>query len=380
MDTVRVKMETNKRKLVSLMLLKPIKLSRASLYLLLVFVLTALSCAATIAMFFGQRSSAASTNADLEPSISERPQRISLVHQRVLLVEDPVCKRTVDPSDAPCVLDLGTTAVYFHSRECLEIFRASHSTDRLALAPADSIPSDAGKQNPSDELVPGGPPEPLDETAGRDAPRSSSLDEDPPVGATPPTLAPEPPLEQGAPPTPQSVDDAPSVAEKYPESSLPTDLPKAAPHVPDLGPESKSTTTDSKALEPPKQSRKSSVKAKPKVKIAKKKTNKSTRTAQSPSKKLKASKASANAKRIAASKARSKKSKAVAKPKQQVQRNNTTQSASHAVKPTGYAKSSGSDGTSNTTRAPKSMRAPAGTPVPDITEEYPPSATETEEL
>lgn len=171
---------------------------------------------------------------------------------RVLLL-DPVCKRAVDPANAPAILDFNGKSIYFDSLDCLNAFRsdpvkygagrvmvkAHIQTDREGTADASSAspatpssPSSAG--SPEGDLVPGGPPEPPGtDSAEPSAPAPSSKDDAPP-GDAPLTHAPEAAPEQAPEPKSRSVSDAPAVTESYP-SQPPTDLPAKAPKVPDMG-------------------------------------------------------------------------------------------------------------------------------------------------
>jgi YHS domain-containing protein len=162
---------------------------------------------------------------------------------RVLLV-DPVCHRAVDPANAPAVLDFGGKSIYFDSLDCLNAFRAdpikygagrvrvhvSRQTEREATAaepsPEASASPLASPSSGEDDLAPGGPPEPPGTDDGANPPPSS----DEPLGNGPLNQAPEAPPAQGVQPTPQSVNDAPSVDEQ-----LPSELPAKAPSVPDMG-------------------------------------------------------------------------------------------------------------------------------------------------
>lgn len=175
---------------------------------------------------------------------------------RVMLL-DPVCRRAVDPANAPYILEFGGKSIYFDSLECLNAFRSDpikYGAGRIrvkltaqterdpANLDASSPPRAPGAETDKDktELAPGGPPEP----PGTDAPPTDA----PTKGTSNPpmTQAPEAaPPDQGPQPKPQSVSDAPPVTETYP-SQPPTDLPQTAPSVPDWGPDA-TAPSDKKA-------------------------------------------------------------------------------------------------------------------------------------
>jgi len=148
--------------------------------------------------------------------------------QRVLLLEDPVCKQPVDPKKAQFVLEFGNHSIYFDSLECLQQYRDNPT--KFARVRVKVTLSDAAQaKGPLDDSTPlddkaGGPPEPpLPE------PSADPLNNTEPL-ALPPASAPEPGVE----PKSQPVHDAPSVQESNPPSDVPAKLPS---DVPNLGPE-----------------------------------------------------------------------------------------------------------------------------------------------
>ncbi|MBM3460634.1 MAG: YHS domain-containing protein [Armatimonadetes bacterium] len=75
--------------------------------------------------------------------------------QRVLLVEDPVCKQPVDPVRAQFVIEYGSTSIYFDTLECLTRFRENPNAYAPAGTPAvrDPVPAPVGDS-----------PQPLDDS------------------------------------------------------------------------------------------------------------------------------------------------------------------------------------------------------------------------
>lgn len=142
--------------------------------------------------------------------------------QRVLLVEDLVCKQPVDPTRAQWIAEFGDKPIYFCSEACLTEFRSNPGkyariTVRVKL-------SDRDLDRP---LPPGEPPEPpAAPAAGAD-----TLDntENGPVGDSPLSLPPEPPPAAEPGPKTENLQDAPAVDEDNPPSDVPTTVPRDAP-------------------------------------------------------------------------------------------------------------------------------------------------------
>lgn len=167
---------------------------------------------------------AAAPSADPDNAVVEPPQ------QRVLLLEDPVCKQPVDPARAQYVLEFGDKSLYFDRLECLNEFRSNParyarfrvrvrvSAKDAALPPSEDAPLD-----------PGGPPEPPTASASpADPSADTGKTESGPVGDTPMTLPPAAPPDPGPQPSPETMQDAPSVSET-PESGPPSDVPAKLP-------------------------------------------------------------------------------------------------------------------------------------------------------
>lgn len=185
---------------------------------------------------------------------------------RVLLV-DPVCKRAVDPADAPAILEFDGKNIYFDSLDCANAFRADpikygagrlrirvvRQTERegegdVGATPVPEVPPLAeASPEVSPDLAPGGPPEPpgTDNSAAGEPSASET-----PPGDGPMMQPPEPPPDPGPQPSSRSVSDAPPVTESYP-SQPPADLPKDEPAVSDPPKEKKAPAKTAKAKKAP---------------------------------------------------------------------------------------------------------------------------------
>lgn len=138
---------------------------------------------------------------------------------KVLLL-DPVCRKAVDPSTAPAVLDFGGKSIYFDSLDCLNAFRSDpvkYGAGRIRVHIAPNAEASTASA-PTTEAAPpslDSPPSdrPVDRGQSLDAPADAPLTETP-------AAAPEP--------TQQSVNDAPPVTETYPTQPA-NELPAAGP-------------------------------------------------------------------------------------------------------------------------------------------------------
>lgn len=157
----------------------------------------------------------------------------SAVSTRVLLL-DPVCRKAVDPSTAPAVLDFGGKSIYFDTLECLNAFRTDPvkygaGRVRVHIAP-NAEPSAVAPNAPADGTeglgnVPSAPTDvPASDTAPAPAPEGGTLDEEPVTEA---------PLDAPG-ETPPTTGDAPPVTESSPSDSVP-DMPRKAPSRPSAG-------------------------------------------------------------------------------------------------------------------------------------------------
>ena len=159
----------------------------------------------------------------------------SVAARRVLLL-DPVCRKPVDPSTAPAVLDFGGKSIYFDSLDCLNTFRSDPvkygaGRIRVHIEPRpDENPSPAGRATPGGATLddptrgPGAPP------PGDSAPNggAGTLDEGP-LNESPSQP------DEGPQPSPRAVNDAPPVTESYPDASasaVPVKAPRPAGKVP----------------------------------------------------------------------------------------------------------------------------------------------------
>ena len=142
-----------------------------------------------------------------------------------VLVECLVCKKSVDPAQAPWIIEIAGKPIYFDAEECLNAFRTDptrYARIRYRL----DLSKQGASPGPDESASPGG------------GTPDASGSPDGPVGGGALQLPPEAPPDSGPQPIPSSVNDAPSVNERLPSNPPRSDLPDRAPsRAPITGPD-----------------------------------------------------------------------------------------------------------------------------------------------
>lgn len=144
--------------------------------------------------------------------------------QNVLLLEDPVCLKPVDPSKTRFVLKFNGQDLYFCSEECMTRFLEDpFKYGRIRLKVTVTRPDG------TTTTVPVPAPSSLDPTAVPLDPTPAAQETGLPEGDTGVQLTPEPSPDEGVTPVPSRSGETPSVNEPYPGTTPAPDQPGAAP-------------------------------------------------------------------------------------------------------------------------------------------------------